>query len=50
MKLCQMSAWEILAVSSQNGADLGADAAAFQAVALLVPVPFLQACNRRGSN
>ena len=27
--------------------DLGMDADAFQAVAALVPVPFLQACNRR---
>ena len=28
-------------------ADLGADPEAFQAVAALLPVPFLHACNRR---
>jgi FdhE protein len=41
--LCQNDIWLRAAADA-----VGVDAAAFQAVALLVAVPFLQACNRRG--
>jgi FdhE protein len=40
--LCQNGKW-----LKDTAVDLGVDAGAFQAVAALVPVPFLQACNRR---
>lgn len=40
--LCQN--WQVL---RETAVDLGVDADALQAVAALVPVPFLQACNRR---
>jgi FdhE protein len=40
--LCQNGKW-----LTEAAIDLGVDAGAFQAVAALVPVPFLQACNRR---
>jgi FdhE protein len=40
--LCQNGKW-----LRETAVDLGVDAAALQAVTLLVPVPFLHACNRR---
>jgi FdhE protein len=40
--LCQNGKW-----LTGAAIDLGVDAGAFQAVAALVPMPFLQACNRR---
>lgn len=40
--LCQNGKW-----LHEAAIDLGVDAGAFQAVAALVPMPFLQACNRR---
>ena len=40
--LCQNGKW-----LNEAAIDLGVDAGAFQAVAALVPMPFLQACNRR---
>jgi FdhE protein len=40
--LCQNGKW-----LTEAAIDLGVDAGAFQAVAALVPVPFLQTCNRR---
>jgi FdhE protein len=40
--LCQNGTW-----LKETAIDLGVDADALQAVALLAPIPFLQACNRR---
>ena len=40
--LCQNSTW-----LQETALDLGVDADALQAVMLLAPIPFLQACNRR---
>ena len=40
--LCQNGTW-----LQETAIDLGVDADALQAVALLAPIPFLQACNRR---
>src|SRR5262249_61557360 len=40
--LCQHSTW-----LKETAINLGVDADALQAVTLLAPIPFLQACNRR---
>jgi FdhE protein len=40
--LCQNGTW-----LQETAIDLGVDADAFQAVTLLAPIPFLQACNRQ---